>query len=289
MLLLLLFSCSNPEETKTDDPTDAVVDSITGETTNETELIKGISVDLNSDGKMDTNDLYGLINGEGGMGWFWATGNIMMPKDADNRPYLDMPTERQALAFDKVYELVNGPYTHRVWHSAEPENIAMFSNNQGLFLTHHISSVQRLRDMDVDFGIIPYPKLDKNQEKYTCDLDTFAPIMGVPVNVLDPERTGAIIEALSYYAYVYQVSAYYEVNLKTKFARDDESSEMLDIIFDGRVFDFGLIYDTNWTLSAEFAAGIAYKQQNFISRVEKKLNAAQKVFDKALAAYDEID
>ncbi|MDD4773623.1 MAG: hypothetical protein PHZ09_08455, partial [Eubacteriales bacterium] len=36
---------------------------------------------------------------------------------------------------------------------------------------------------------------------------------------------------------------YYEVSLRTKFTRDEESLYMLDIIFSNRVFDWG---DTIW-------------------------------------------
>ena len=41
------------------------------------------------------------------------------------------------------------------------------------------------------------------------------------------------------------VPAYYEKLLGGKFARDDDSVEMLDIIFDSLVFDIGFCYD-NW-------------------------------------------
>ena len=51
------------------------------------------------------------------------------------------------------------------------------------------------------------------------------------------------MEALNCGAYKTVIPAYYEITLKGKVTRDSESEEMLDIIFNNMLFDYG---DTWW-------------------------------------------
>jgi len=58
----------------------------------------------------------------------------------------------------------------------------------------------------------------------------------------------------------------YEVVLDVKYTRDDESAQMLDIIFDNRIYDIGNICDFGGianNVHAEY-----YKNENFISAME---------------------
>ena len=63
----------------------------------------------------------------------------------------------------------------------------------------------------------------------------------VPKDAKDVEMTSIILEALAAESYKNVVPAFYNVALKTKGARDDESSEMIDMIRDGLTFDFGYL------------------------------------------------
>jgi hypothetical protein len=94
--------------------------------------------------------------------------------------------------------------------------------------------------MDDEFGIVPYPKYDTD-DNYATITDGGAPLLIMPVTVSDPERTGAITEALCAYGAKLVIPAFYDKALKTKYARDDDSEEMMDIIKDSRVFDLGYL------------------------------------------------
>ncbi|MCL1792239.1 MAG: hypothetical protein FWG34_00055 [Oscillospiraceae bacterium] len=252
------------------------------------DLIKDVSKDLNGDGKMTIDDLYGLILGGGQLNFFYAGGNTVMKKDENNIPYYDILTERAISTFEKAYDICVGDHTFSFSDWNDVKVPPTFAEGHGLLMTTQIGIVPQLRDMDVDFGIIPYPKLDEQQEKYAEYVDGHAQLMSVPITVQDTEKVGAIIEALSYYSREYVVPAYYDINLKTKFSRDAESSEMLDIIMEGRVFDFGYVYD-NWVVAFKFADQINAKKREFVSIIEKNLPAAEKQLVKIIDAYESID
>ena len=252
------------------------------------DVIKGVSKDLDGDGKMTAEDLYGLILGGGQLNFFYAGGNTVMKKDENNIPYYDILSERSILTFEKAFDICVGEHTYSFTDWNDVKVPPMFAAGKGLLMTTQIGIVPQLRDMEVDFGIIPYPKLDEFQDKYREYVDGHAQLMGIPITVQDTEKIGAVTEALSYYSRKYLVPAYYDINLKTKFSRDDDSSEMLDIIMDGRVFDFGYVYD-NWVVAFKFADQINAKKREYVSVIEKNLPAAERQLVKIMQAYDEME
>jgi hypothetical protein len=97
--------------------------------------------------------------------------------------------------------------------------------------------------MENDFGILPPPKFDENQADYYAAVDAWCTsTVSVPITVGDKERTGLILETLAYESRYILLPAYYDINLKTKFARDEESAAMIDIILNNRLYDLGDMY-----------------------------------------------
>jgi hypothetical protein len=154
-------------------------------------------------------------------------------------------------------------------------------------MSTQIGVINNLRNMDTDFGIIPYPKFDEAQEKYGHYVDGHATLMAVPITVSNPEKDGVIIEALSYDSYKNLLPIYYDTIITTKFTRDEESAAMLDIIYNSRVFDFAYVYD-NWNLAFAFSNMLDAKNANFASFYEKKENAETKQLEKVIKLYDEL-
>ena len=125
------------------------------------------------------------------------------------------------------------------------EECKLFSQNQALFMWVRMRVVANLRNMESDFGIIPVTKFDETQEHYysTVNKYTAATVCIPNSTALDLEMAGFVVEAMSGEGYYGLHEAYYDINLGQKIARDPESTEMLDIIMNSRVYDTGEIYD----------------------------------------------
>ena len=230
------------------------------------EVTKGVTYDLNGDGIMNDEDRYGAIISYAALNFFYAGGNTLAQKDENNYPYLNIATERAVNTFEKAYDICHSDYVRFApdWPN-ENEMRDMFKSGKALLYFHSLSKIDSLRDMETDFGVLPYPKLDEAQQKYSSYIDLHNPLMGVPATVSNLERIGAIIEDLSYLSKKYLVPAYYDTTLKTKFARDDDSVEMLDIIRDGVVFDFGCVYDVSTAFV--FQNQINANKRDFVSAI----------------------
>jgi hypothetical protein len=252
------------------------------------EVAKDIKKDVDGDGLMTDEDRYGAIISYAALNFFYAGGNTLTVKDENNYPYLNILTERAINTFGKAYDICHSDYVRFApdWVN-ETEMKNMFKYGQAFLYFHSLSKIDALRDMETDFGVLPYPKLDEMQNKYCNYIDLHNPLMGVPKTVSNLERTGAIIEDLSYLSSKYLVPAYYDTTLKTKFARDEESIEMLDIIRDSVVFDFGCVYDVNTAFV--FQNQINANSRDYVSAIEKITNSAQKNLDKVIQSYNEAE
>jgi hypothetical protein len=71
----------------------------------------------------------------------------------------------------------------------------MFTEGRLMFISSGLGSAQSYRNMDDEFGILPYPKYDST-DSYATISDGSSPLLIIPITVKDYERTGAITEAL---------------------------------------------------------------------------------------------
>lgn len=251
------------------------------------DMAKSAAADLNGDGQMTDTDRYGIVSTHDFFyPNFWVSSGIKpISKDADGLLVFIQNPEKLYNILEKVYEKVNGDgkILFEAHNDAAPSfkgldayNIArrMFSNNQGLFYPSALVSVQELRSMDTDFGIIPFPKYDEAQEKYyTNGWDGW--IYCVPVTNTDLERTSVIMEALAVESKNLVIPEFLETALHTKYVRDDESLDMLNIIEQNRTMDFsiGIVSKVRMCLVYD---GLAQKKNNFASLIEKDMNQIEK-------------
>ena len=128
-----------------------------------------------------------------------------------------------------------------IWVSS----LDVFGEGRALFRTTAFSAIKKLRAYEegVDFGIIPMPKLTADQEEYytPCSAHMAYGIV-IPISVADPEFSAYMTELICCEAKNYVTDAYYEVTLKKRDAKDDETERMLDLIFSNVVYDTGYIY-----------------------------------------------
>jgi hypothetical protein len=139
-----------------------------------------------------------------------------------------------------------------------------------------------MRAYDGNFGILPMPKLNEIQEDYANAVHpTCGTTLSIPVTALDLDRTGIILEALTAESHYTLQPAYYDVTLKTKLSRDNESSEMLDIIFATRIYDLGRVY--NWgDVSSTISVLAERKTTDYISESEKKESKIQAAMESTI-------
>ena len=140
-----------------------------------------------------------------------------------------------------------------------------------------------MRATEFDFGIVPYPKYDAAQDRYYSYVDGHASMMAIPLNLPNPEWTGMLIEEMSYLSYKDILPVYYDVVLNVKMVRDEESVEMLKILFDSKVFDPAYVMGLDLWIDG-WIRNIESKKSDLVSFYEKKENSYNKTMQKNIDA-----
>nr|MBQ4320446.1 hypothetical protein [Clostridia bacterium] len=247
------------------------------------EMTKIVLEDLNGDGIYDMNDKYGYTThwNSSNSNWTFAADIEYIGKDADGNLYLLPMPEKAVTLVEKLYSLIyENKTTFQVTSNIQNETNTskIFSDNRALFAAVTLNSGENLRAMELDYGIIPYPKYNEAQEKYYTHVDGHAPIMILPKTLKDTESFGIVMEAISYEGYKRVIPALKEILLAEKYARDDNSREMIQLILDGRVYKLFQLYDFNgvgasirnliWWSSRDFASHFASIEEKAATLVE---------------------
>lgn len=211
-------------------------------------LIDGVGMDLDGDGKMTNADQFGLLSNKNtGYGTTIACGQPFTTRDNNGYPVIALNTERMVSIVEMYYNLVNSPDTWMDEYSSATYATSVYRDiliEGRAFLTNlDIGGLYSyLREIEFDFGIIPLPKFDEDQQNY----QTFcgAGLIGVPVNTPDVDMAGTVLEALAYYSYEFVRPAFFDVVLENKAVRDADSYEMITLMHENKTWDFGFNFDT---------------------------------------------
>lgn len=260
------------------------------------EITKNVSVDIDNDGKWTEQDMYGYVTDtHNQIDAYVESFDIPITKTGeDGLPVFVVEDEKFATAFLKLYEFIRGsvstfagteqPTVTDIYSMYRP----IFQDQRALILAEYLGNSAQMRSYDFDFGILPFPKLDELQERYRSKSQDGYTMFCTPVTVTNIEKVGAVIEALAAESRKSVVPAFYDVALKTKYARDEESSDMIDIIRDGIGFNFGILYVVPLgNVHLEWRTLITNKQNTIVSSVEKKIGGWNKNLVKVLAAYED--
>lgn len=207
---------------------------------------KDIYFDLNSNGERDLDDLYGYTSdARSNMdAYLWAFNNPVFTRDGDALIYSYKSNKINDIVAKLVstfttYEGIQTDFTGG-WNFSSTS----FSVGQSVFANSTLGqSLWVTSELEDDLGFLPYPKWDEAQAEYYTMVDGSHQALSVPTTAANIDMIGAVTEVLNAESWKLLTPAYYDVALKVKATRDTESVEMMDLIVDSRIFDFGYVYD----------------------------------------------
>lgn len=254
--------------------------------------------DLNGNGTYDDDDRYGIgvITANLTDHFTYDAGIRATERDENNIPYLMMNNEKTVTHTQKLYSLYYENPGVRVfppdYNSLDVVMPNKFNANELLYLPGWFYTSELLRNMDVDYAVIPFPKYDEAQETYLSLAHDISVITCLPTTCSKVDVSTAAMEALAFEGYRSVLPAYYEVAVKVKYTRDstDAAMQILDIIHDNSTTDFAFIY--NYALNGlglierELMGG---KKADFASFYAKKESGFQKKLDALIEVYTSLD
>ncbi len=200
--------------------------------------------DVDSDGK-DNDDIYGYTSYSGMINpLFIGAGIRILDKDSDGNmiisdSYISEKTE-------SILEKINGSFYSGydwIYCSKIDDCTKMFTEKRAAFYSASVRlTINSLGDSDVKYGILPNPKYNESQDGYHTLMANTYTMYAITKNIVDTDKSSAIIEALAQEGYKTVTPEVFEVALKSRYADDIEDAVMFDLLRDTTVFEIGLIF-----------------------------------------------
>jgi len=246
--------------------------------------VDSVYTDLNGSSEVDVDDLFGLWPNSPVLLYYASDANLIHFDDS-GMPYLNDNYERATLLVDKMLKLYNSKgnlFAHTKNPTFTTADIMNRFVSDKLLFTYWLKVAgyenATLRDFD-GIGIAPYPMLDETQDSYKTIVHDTVEIGAMPITV-SLEKASAVsayVQAMTLYSSEYLMPAYYETALKVKYAQDDYSSQILDIVTDSINSPFEFAFNSN--LGGIFTSGITESIKAmtnvYVSTIESKREAAQ--------------
>ncbi len=250
------------------------------------ENCKAVTGDIDGNGKQDEFDRWGFT--------FWqdaifsmilGTGATVGKTDEDGVPTYTANDNFFIDAYNKVLELVDKQYSYNQKFDAQNGGYNHWGAGNALYYWGMVSSVIGQRSSEIDFGIIPMPKYSEDQDRYYSEANAYSTtLISVPMTVTDPDRSGLILEALAAYGKQEISPVYLDTLVMVKSVRDEDSAEMLQLIFDSQVFDVGYFFNWGNTLNEAMnllntrSTNIVSKLESISKKVDKDVQATIDAF-----------
>ncbi len=210
------------------------------------ELCRAVSEDLDGNGLMDMEDRYGLYAWDDSiLGVISSAGQKVAAINDDGEFELAIYNEQVLSVIDKFTNIAyNTDYAIQYQRYSNNGNVReKWTNDQALFWATSTYNTASMREMDSDFGILPFPMLNEEQGRYYSTIPTYnSQFLCLPSVQKDLEYTSVVTEALAYYGRTIVKPAVYEKTIKGTYFRDEESIAMLDIIYDSFMYDIGQLH-----------------------------------------------
>lgn len=202
-----------------------------------------VAGDSNGDGVFDLNDQYGFTTEQRWVmnSFLYSSGISLVEVNEKGQHTLAIHGEPIIRLCEVFHRELNGSSNSLYYPmGATAEESVKMPTGRVLFQVESLVNLPTLRDCTVEFGILPFPKLDETQESYTTN--DWSGFMCIPKTVGNPDMIGKVCEMLAFYSAETTIPAYYDTLLGDKLARDEDSKEMLSLIYDGVVYDPGVAY-----------------------------------------------
>lgn len=262
-------------------------------------MVKTVSSDANGDNQYTDVDIYGHCGEMFSLpSLMVGCGSLLTEKDANDIPeyiWMDNVDQHQE-SYQYVYDIVtNGQYSMLsskmggygytdLWIDGFG---GMMTDERVLFNCTGMNRCKLYRDIECDFGIIPMPKANEQQEGYYSMMSMIqANTIAIPVTCQEPETVATLLEAFTCLASQTTYTAYIDKALAYKYLRDDDSQEMLEIIFDGRLYDPVDVY--GWGTGNRTMFDSAPKPANLTSTVKAFANITEKQLKRGVENFREI-
>jgi hypothetical protein len=205
--------------------------------------------DLNGNGSADDADFYGFslydINVDA---FFTAAGILTLDKDSAGNIIIS-PTLSSPAVYDLIDKLGNYFTSTKDVRSVSSTSVrTIFFEKRSIFTMDRVFIVAGKDNggvadkIEFEYGILPNAKYSADQENYCTNMGNPFTMYAISTGAPDADTCAAVLECLASESYRRVTPLVFETAMKVKYASDEKSSEMYDILRSTVSFDLGRLY-----------------------------------------------
>ena len=262
------------------------------------EIVSTAYGDANGNKQVDIEDNYGLVTHYNTVltNYIFAF-NIPVTRTNASTGKLELAFNDEETpmiaATEKIYNLLFNSSNGTLYFTEELNNThykgilhdnaiaTKFSqNDSALFANVRLLGLETLREAETVYGIIPFPKYNKDQTNYYSHVDGRGSLMFVPYTLPESEyqNVGTLLEALAIATHkdvmpVIQLSA-----LLGRYSEDAQAYKCLEMTLAGRTYAFAYVFNSElgsqpyWSIVSIMKA----KSNNFTNHWKTKARSANR-------------
>ena len=221
------------------------------------ELIKDTYEDKNHDGKENSPDVYGLCTSSSARMSCWYYGAGLRFSEMDENGQLRLianDVEKFTAVLDSIAELFNTQ--DAFLYEDGSTRYTIFKEERVYFYLSTLTLCTNMVNagVTVNYGVVPNPKFNSEQERYYTHLPNSHEAWYIPTGVDDLDCSSAFLECMASEAYRQLNEVFFETNLKLRYAPDDRLAAMYDLIRESITFDFVYVYKNVFSANCDSVA-----------------------------------
>ncbi len=220
-----------------DDPAD-LVDAGTWTVEAMVKMAEAATQDTSGDGVVDINDTWGYTDNNHVLVHLLEGCDTYITKlDEDGVPQVNVTTED---FINTVQFLFNTVALSPAIGSFDNEDcVDMMLEDRSLFYYELLGAINQFRDMESVFSLLPLPKKNESQQKYSSIINTvWSTAVTVPITNMHIDQTGIILNVLGGLSTDTINKALHETILGPKLFREKRTVSMLKYALDAKAYDW---------------------------------------------------
>ena len=257
-------------------------------------IITQFTADSDGDGTYTVNDTYGFASNMGyhAITWGYAAGNVSVHLDpaSDSPVKLGWDNERFYDTCLWLYDILYGSnLTFEIGWDKECD--IKWDENRVFIQAIWLADLEKFRDCESDYGVLPYAKFNEEQDKYYTYVDARAGSLAIPIDAEKEtiSKVGLILEAQSCASHYDTLPVYTDSIQNSRYARDAETVEMIEYIGAGRRWDIGYSFSGgDSTYVWAIYRNLKPSGGQIVSSLEKLGPPMTKRFEEILQSYEQF-
>ena len=167
---------------------------------------------------------------------YMCSGQPLLKLGNDGKYVINADNERIVNSFEQYLQILENGSCYYGPNDADLGPVRdAFKAGRVAFYDDNLSTSVIFKGLDLNYGIVPFPKYDELTDGYYSTIGTGTNTFAVLSNITErnAEKISVVLEAMAYYGQKQVISYYYDELLSYQAMKDVESLEMLQLIHDG--------------------------------------------------------